>query len=103
MNKALIESYLRNLAGQVIGAIMIVAQTSGIASPTSFGVGEWLLVANALWASSIPVILRWVNKQDPAFGVIAEVVAKEVSKKLATEATKKTATKKPTAKKTTKK
>jgi hypothetical protein len=103
MNKALIESYLRNLAGQVIGAIMIVAQTSGIASPTSFGAGEWLLVANALWASLIPVILRWANKQDPAFGAIAEVVAKEVSKKLATEATKKTATKKPTAKKTTKK
>ena len=96
MNKALIESYLRNLAGQVIGAIMIVTQTSGIASPIDFGTSEWLLVANALWASLIPVILRWVNKQDPAFGAVAEVVAKEVSKKLASQATK---AKKPVAKK----
>jgi hypothetical protein len=108
MNKALIESYLRNLAGQVIGAIMIVVQTSGIASPTEFGTSEWLLVANALWASLIPVIIRWANKQDPAFGAVAEVVAKEVSKKLAT-ATKKpaakraVATKKPAAKKPVKK
>jgi hypothetical protein len=108
MNKALIESYLRNLAGQVIGAVMIVAQTSGIASPTEFGTSEWLLVANALWASLIPVIIRWANKQDPAFGAVAEVVAKEVSKKLATVAKKPVAkkavaTKKPVAKKPVKK
>jgi hypothetical protein len=96
MNKAAIESYLRNLAGQVIGAVMIVIQTSGIASPIDFGLGEWLLVANALWASIIPTALRWLNKKDPAFGVIAEVVAKEVGKKLASEAAK---AKKPVAKK----
>jgi type IV secretory pathway TrbD component len=96
MNKAALESYLRNLAGQVIGAIIIVTQTSGLASPIDFGVSEWLLVANALWASVIPTALRWLNKKDPAFGVIAEVAAKEVSKKLstATAAKKKTAVKK---------
>ena len=98
MNKALIDSYLRNLFGQVVGAILIVSQTSGIANPVEFTNGEWLLVANALWASLIPVILRWVNKTDPAFGVVAEVVVKEVSKKLATAA--KTSAKKPAAKKT---
>jgi len=111
MNKAMIESYLRNLAGQVIGAVMIVIQTSGIASPIDFGTSEWLLVANALWASIIPTALRWLNKKDPAFGVVAEVVAKEISTKLATEAAKAkkpvakkaVATKKPVAKKTTKK
>jgi len=36
MNKAMIESYLRNLAGQVVGAVMIVMQTSGVASPIDF-------------------------------------------------------------------
>jgi hypothetical protein len=71
MNKALIESYLRNLFGQVVGAIMIVSQTSGIANPADFAGAEWLLVANALWASLIPVVLRWVNKNDAAFGAVA--------------------------------
>lgn len=82
MNKALIESYARNLLGQVIGATMIVIQTSGISSPLEFGSGEWLLVANALWASLVPVALRWVNAKDPAFGRIASSVAGEVTKKL---------------------
>ncbi len=89
INKAAIESYVRNLLGQVIGATMIVAQTSGIASPLEFGSGEWLLVANALWASIIPTALRWLNKKDPAFGRIGEAVAKEAGKKLAAEAAKK--------------
>ncbi len=96
MNKAMIESYVRNLAGQVVGAVMIVMQTSGIASPIDFSTGEWLLVANALWASAIPTALRWVNKKDPAFGRVAEVAAAEVSKKLSTAAS---AAKKPAAKK----
>lgn len=94
MNKAAIESYLRNLLGQIIGAIFIVAETSGVASPLDFTGAEWLLVANALWASIIPVALRWVNKQDPAFGRVAEVAADEVGKKLSTAAAKKTAAKK---------
>lgn len=89
MNKAAIESYARNLLGQVVSAVIIVTQTSGIASPLEFGSGEWLLVANALWASLIPVALRWANKKDPAFGRVAEGVAAEVAKKLKEEAGKK--------------
>jgi hypothetical protein len=88
MNKAMIESYVRNLAGQVIGAVMIVMQTSGAATPLDFGSGEWLLVANALWASLVPVALRWVNKKDPAFGRIAATLATEAGKKLAEESAK---------------
>ena len=88
INKAAIESYVRNLAGQVLGAVMIVMQTSGAATPLEFGSGEWLLVANALWASIIPTALRWLNKKDPAFGRIAEVAAKEAGKKLADAADK---------------
>jgi translation elongation factor EF-Tu-like GTPase len=89
INKAALESYLRNLAGQVIGAILIVSQTSGLATPLDFGGAEWLLVANALWASAIPTVIRFLNDKDPAFGRVAEVVAVEVSKKLSTASAKK--------------
>jgi hypothetical protein len=100
MNQAAIESYVRNLAGQIIGAIMIVSQTAGISSPLDFGGSEWLLVANALWASLIPTAIRFLNKKDPAFGRVAEVVAAEVTTKLAAAAkAKKPAVKKPAAKK----
>jgi hypothetical protein len=88
MNKALIESYVRNLAGQVIGAVMIVMQTSGAATPLDFGSGEWLLVANALWASLVPTALRYINKMDPAFGRVAATLAAEAGKKLAQESAK---------------
>ena len=86
MNKAVIDSYLRNLLGQLIGASTIVAASSGIASPIDFGLGEWLLVANALWASAVPTVIRWVNKKDPAFGLVAQVAAEVVTAKLETAA-----------------
>ena len=89
MNKAMIESYARNLVGQVFGAIVIVTQTSGVASPVDFGSSEWLLVTNALWASLVPVALRFINKKDPAFGLVAEKAAAEVSKKITAKAKKK--------------
>lgn len=95
----MIQSYLRNLIGQVVGAVTIVSSTSGISNPSNFGQHEWLLVANALWASLLPVALRYVNKQDPAFGRVAEVAAKEVTKKLSTASAKKTVKKKAAPKK----
>lgn len=82
LNNAAIESYLRNLLGQVIAATMVVAQAKGISSPLDFSSSEWILVANALWGSLIPTALRWANKKDPAFGRVAEAVANEVGKKL---------------------
>jgi hypothetical protein len=97
MNKLAIESYLRNLLGQVIGAVFIVAEMSGVASPLDFSGAEWLLVANALWASAIPTVIRYLNAKDPAFGRVAEVAAAEVGKKLSTAAA---SAKKPAAKKT---
>jgi uncharacterized membrane protein YbaN (DUF454 family) len=110
MNKAMIESYLRNLLGALLSAITIVMGATGIVSPLEFGGAEWLLVANALWASAVPTLLRWVNKKDPAFGLVAKAVASSATKKLEdayAEAAKKAAAKapakKPAAKKTTKK
>lgn len=101
MNKLAIESYLRNLLGQVIGAIIIVTEMSGTASPFDFTGSEWLLVANVLWSSAIPTVIRYLNAKDPAFGRVAEVAAAEVGKKLSTAAAsaKKPAVKKTTAKK----
>jgi len=103
MNKAALESYARNLLGQVIAAVMVVMQAKGLATPLDFGSGEWLLVANALWGSLIPVALRWANKKDPAFGRVATLVAAEAGKKLASSVTvipAKKAAKKAPAKKT---
>ena len=86
--KAVLDSYARNLLGVVLALITTTMTSSGLASPLDFGTGEWLTVANGLWAAAIPTVLRYINKQDPAFGLVAEVVAKEASKKLSEAASK---------------
>jgi len=89
MNKAMLESYVRNLLGQVVAGVVVVSSATGIGSPLDFGQSEWLLVANSLWASAIPTILRWVNKKDPAFGPFAETATATITKKISTAASKK--------------
>jgi hypothetical protein len=103
MNKAMIESYLRNLLGVVLALIATATANAGVASPLDLGASEWLTVLNGVWAAAIPTVIRYLNKKDPAFGAVAEIAAKEVSKKIATAATaaKKPAAKKPAAKKPT--
>ena len=81
INQAMIESYARNLLGQIIGAATIVSATTHV-SIANFGSHEIALVANALWASLVPVALRYVNKKDPAFGLIATAAAETVTKKI---------------------
>jgi hypothetical protein len=68
INQALVESYARNLLGQVIAAVTIVSQTSHV-GVANFGSHQWSLVANALWGSLVPVALRFINKNDSAFGL----------------------------------
>ena len=92
INQALIESYVRNLLGQVIAAATIVSSTSHV-SIANFGSHEYGLVANALWGSLVPVILRFVNKKDPAFGLVAEQATSAVTATIAKKTTKKTAAK----------
>lgn len=101
INQAMIESYARNLLGQVIGAATIVAATTHV-SISSFGGHEWLLVANSLWASLVPVALRYVNKKDPAFGMVAQLATQAVTKKLDEAAAPKATAKKAPAKKAAK-
>ena len=81
INKALIESYARNLLGQVLAASVIVASVTKV-DIASFGSHEWLLVANTLWASFVPVAIRYANKKDPAFGLVAEIAADTVTKRV---------------------
>ena len=99
--KAMLESYARNLLGSLVGAITIVMNTSN-QSLLNFGSGEWILVANALWASIIPTALRWVNKKDPAFGLIAGAIAKDVETALKNVKPVKKAAKKKVVKKAVK-
>ena len=89
MNKAMLESYVRNLLGQVVAGVVVVSSATGVSSPLDFGQSEWLLVANSLWASAIPTVLRWVNKKDPAFGPFAETATATITKKISTAASKK--------------
>jgi len=91
--KTMLDSYLRNLLGVVLALITTTMASAGLSSPLDFGTSEWLTVANGLWAAAVPTLLRYINKQDPAFGLVAEVAAKEVSKKLS-EAAKKAPVKK---------
>jgi hypothetical protein len=88
MNKAMIDSYLRNLLGVVLALITTAVATSGVASPLDLGAGEWLGVLNGIWAAAVPTVIRYLNTKDPAFGKIAAVVAVEVSKKIEAEAAK---------------
>jgi hypothetical protein len=80
----MIDSYLRNLLGVVLALVTAAMANAGVASPLELGAGEWLTVANGLWAAAIPTVLRYLNTKDPAFGRVAEVVAAEVSKKIET-------------------
>jgi hypothetical protein len=101
--KSMLDSYLRNLLGVALALVTTTMASSGVASPLDFGVSEWLTVANGLWAAAVPTVIRYLNKKDLAFGMVAAVAAKEVSKKLSEASTKapvkKSAAKKPAKKK----
>jgi hypothetical protein len=99
MNKAMIDSYLRNLLGVVLALVTTAMASAGVASPLDLGAGEWLGVLNGVWAAAVPTLIRYLNTKDPAFGKVAEAVAAEVSKKIEAEAKKATTTKKAPAKK----
>jgi type IV secretory pathway TrbD component len=88
--KAALDSYLRNLLGVGLALVTTTMASAGVSSPLDFGVAEWLAVANGLWAAAVPTLIRWANKKDPAFGLVAQVVASSVSKKISEETAKTT-------------
>lgn len=109
--KSALDSYLRNLLGVVLALVTTTMASAGVASPLDFGLGEWLTIANGLWAAAVPTLIRYVNKKDPAFGLVAQVTAQAVTAKLETAAKEATkapvkaaaSTKKPAAKTAAKK
>jgi len=54
-NKALIESYARNLFGQALTFYVASGQ-------------DWKLTVNAIWGATIPTLIRWLNTNDTVFG-----------------------------------
>jgi hypothetical protein len=63
MNKAMLASYGRSFLATALGAIFAMGKL-----PTEFTSADWLAVANAIWIAVIPVAIRWLNSNDPAFG-----------------------------------
>lgn len=63
MNKAMIASYARSFLATVLTAIFTVGKL-----PTDFTVSDWGNVANAVWIAVIPVVIRYLNPNDVAFG-----------------------------------
>lgn len=63
MNKAMLASYARAFLATALTAVFAVGKL-----PTEFTQAEWLAVANAIWIATIPVVIRWLNPNDPAFG-----------------------------------
>ena len=53
-NKAMIASYARSVLG---AAVATYAATS-----------DWKASLNALWAAALPVVIRYLNPNDKAFG-----------------------------------
>jgi hypothetical protein len=102
MNKAMIESLLRHVLSAGLAALTGVMAVEGAVSPTDLSTGAWFAVLAALWAALVPTAIRYLNKKDPAFGLVAQLVATSVASKLETAAAKpaaKAPARKPAAKK----
>ena len=64
MNTAILASYGRSLLATALGAVFAIGKL-----PTEFTQGDWYAVANAIWIAVIPVVIRALNSNDPAFGL----------------------------------
>jgi hypothetical protein len=52
-------SYLRSLLATTLTAVFAIGKL-----PTSFDGGDWTIVANTVWISFVPVIIRLLNPKD---------------------------------------
>jgi hypothetical protein len=91
--KAMLASYGRSFLAAMTATFMA---TGGDLFALDLETGKAILASGI--AAILPVALRYINKQDPMFGKIAEVVAAEGMKKL----TKKAPVKKAAVKKSAK-
>jgi hypothetical protein len=63
MNWSMIASYGRAFLATVLGAVFAIGKL-----PTDFTPADWAIVANAVWIAVIPVVIRYLNPKDEAFG-----------------------------------
>ena len=70
--KALAASYARSLFGAVLTAVWVVGGASH-RTPFEFSADDWMLVLNAVWIAVVPPAMRWLNKNDGAFGPVEPV------------------------------
>lgn len=79
--KAMIESYVRNAAAAIFGAVLIVMKLKNYGSPLELTANDLELVANALWTGALPTLYRYLNKKDPAFGRYVQTTIQDIEKK----------------------
>lgn len=70
--KAAVASYSRSLLAAVLGAVATVMAVKNYGTPFDLTGEDWKAVSNSLWAAFLPVLTRWANKNDAAFGRGAE-------------------------------
>jgi hypothetical protein len=61
---AMAGTYLRGLLLLLITLMASVGKT-----PLEFNAADWHLIANGLWASGVPVIMRALNPKDSNYGI----------------------------------
>jgi hypothetical protein len=64
MNLSVLASYGRSFLATTLTAIFAIGKL-----PTEFTAADWGLVCNAIWIAVIPVIIRYLNPNDSAFGI----------------------------------
>jgi hypothetical protein len=55
-----VNSYIRNFAGMVIFAMVVVG---GSTAPIFYTSSQWAQIANAVWAALIPTYLKKANRK----------------------------------------
>ena len=61
---AMAGTYLRGLLLLLITLMASVGKT-----PLEFNAADWHLIANGLWASGLPVLMRALNPKDSNYGI----------------------------------
>jgi len=61
---AMAGTYIRGLLLLLITLMASVGKT-----PLEFNAADWHLIANGLWASGVPVIMRALNPKDANYGI----------------------------------
>lgn len=68
INKAMINSYTRNVIGAFLGAVITVVTLKDYASPLDLKSEDWQAITHVLWAGAVPTLIRFFNVKDSAFG-----------------------------------